>query len=125
MCMMTIYSYIFTCQYLSFYILAILSTCPDENDLLNLLANIDSDWFRIGRALKVSHNTLQGFRQNNETNTVKLSNVINSWITTQSSPVTWRTVINAIDGNIVNNRAKANEILEHLGLPKLTEQFLL
>ena len=117
MCMMTIYSYIFTCQYLSFYILAILSTRPDKNELLNLLANIDSDWFRIGTALNVSHNILQGFGQNNETNTVKLTKVINSWITTQSSPVTWQTVIDAIGGNVVNNRAKVNEILEHLGLP--------
>ena len=103
--------------FLCLFILAILSTRPDENELLNLLANIDSDWFRIGTALNVSHNTLEGFRQNSENNTVRLTNVIHSWVTTQSSPVTWQTVIDAIGGNIVNNRAKADEIREHLGLP--------
>ena len=105
------------CQYLSFYILAILSTCPDENELLNLLASIDSDWFEIGKALNVSLNALEGFRQNSESNTVKLTNVIHSWVTTQSSPVTWQTVIDAIGGNVVDNKAKADEICEHLGLP--------
>ena len=114
---MAIYSYIFTCQYLSLYILVILNTCPDENELLDLLASIDSDWYKIGKALKVSHNTLEGLSHNNESNTVKLEKVIHSWITTQSSPITWETVIDAIDGNIVNNRAKVNEIREHLRLP--------
>ena len=87
--------------------------------MLNLLASIDSDWFEIGKALNVSLNTLEGFGQNSESNTVRLTRVINSWVTTQSSPVTWKTVIEAIGGDIVNNKAKANEICEHLGIPKL------
>ena len=82
--------------------------------MLGLLASIDSDWYKIGKALKVSHNTLQGLRHNNESNTVRLEEVIHSWITTQSSPVTWQTMIDAIGGNIVNKKAKADEICEYL-----------
>ena len=111
--------------FLCLFIVAILlSSRPDFSRLVDLLASINNKWFEIGTALNVSHSTLQGFGQNNDNDTVKLTKVIHSWITTQSS-VTWQKVIDAIDGNIVNNRAKANEICVHLGLPKLTEQFLL
>ena len=112
------YSYTDKHQYLFFSILAILSTRPGENDLFKLLVSIDSKWFEIGTALNISHNTLEGLRRNNETNRVRLKEVINSWITTQSSSVTWETVIAAIDGNIVENKVKADEIRKHLGLPK-------
>ena len=112
------YSYTDKLHYLFFSILAILSTRPDENDLFNLLASIDSKWFEVGAALNISHNTLEGLRRSNESDRVRLKEVINSWITTQSSSVTWETVIAAIDGNIVENKEKANEIREHLGLPK-------
>ena len=95
-----------------------MSTRPDENDLLNQLVSIDSKWFEIGTALNISHNTLEGFRRNIQGDTVRLREVIHSWITTQSSPVAWKTVIDAIGGNIVKNKAKADEIREHLGLPK-------
>ena len=50
--------------------------------------------------------------------TVKLNKVIHTWFTSQPSPVTWETVISAIEGTVVNNLAKANEIRDHLGLPK-------
>ena len=85
--------------------------------MVNLLASIDNKWFEIGTALNVSHNTLEGFRQNNDSNTSKLTKVIHSWVTSRPSPITWQTVIDAISGNVVNNRAKADEIREHLGLP--------
>ena len=99
-----------------FSISAILSTCPDEYELLNLLVSINSNWFEIGTALKIPHNTLEGLRHSNDGDAVKLKVVIHSWIMTQSSPVTWETVIAAIGGRVVNNQAKVDEIHEHLRL---------
>ena len=52
-------------------------------------------------------------------NVVKLSNVIENWITTESSPVTWETLILAIEGQILKNRKKGNEIREYLAKRKL------
>ena len=48
---------------------------------------------------------------------VKLSKVIHKWITTESSPVNWDTVIEAIEGD-VNNKWKANEIRKHINKGK-------
>ena len=49
--------------------------------------------------------------------TVKLCKVINKWITSgDQSLITWETVISAIEGPIVDNKKKADEIREYLGL---------
>ena len=79
------------------------------------MANINDKWNEIGIALGVEENVLSGLRQSQNTNTVKLSEVINSWITTKSkTTVTWETVISAIGGPVVNNKQKAMEIREYL-----------
>ena len=108
------------CLKLYFYVGTpdILNTTPDEHNLLKLLANIDHQWYVIGKALKVSHNVLSGLQTSREENKVKLIQIIYTWLTTQPSPVTWKTVISAIEGSIVGNLAKANEIRDHLGLPR-------
>ena len=96
----------------------ILETIPDEHDLLELLVDINDQWNIIGLALKVPFNVLNGLQSSPLHNTVKLSQVIHTWLTSQRSPVTWETVISAIEGKIIDNLAKANEIRDHLGLPR-------
>ena len=67
-------------------------------------------------ALRVSSDVLSGLRTSQEENEVKLGQVIHTWQTSKPSPVTWKTVISAIEGKFVKNLAKANEIRDHLGL---------
>ena len=81
---------------------------------VTLLANISADWEKIGLALNVSRNDLKSLRQKNIDETIKLSEVIAKWMETESSPVTWETVISAIEGPIVNNKQKAKEIRDYL-----------
>ena len=83
-----------------------------------MLADIDHLWFVIGSALNVSYNVLSGLQSSQEGNKVKLIHIIHTWLTNQPSPVTWETVISAIEGSIVDNLTKANEIRDHLGLPR-------
>ena len=73
-------------------------------------------WHEIGLALKVGDNVLKGLQHQGEakSNVVKLNEVIDSWITTKSSPVTWDTLITAIEGPFVNNVQKADEIHDYL-----------
>ena len=93
---------------------------PTEHELLNLLADISNLWREIGSSLKVPHNILDGLKRNQESDAIKLSQVIHSWSsTTESHLVTWETVINAIKGPVVNNNKKANEIHEHLTKGKM------
>ena len=96
----------------------ILNTAPDKHNLLELLANISHQWYAIGTALRVSDDVLSGLEMNPGESKVKLIKVINTWWTSQPSSVMWKTVISSIEGSIVDNLSKANEIRDHLGLPR-------
>ena len=79
------------------------------------MTNISADWEVIGIALNISQNDLKGLRQENTNITVKLAQVINLWIESESlSPVSWKTLISAIEGPIVNKKKKAKEIRNRL-----------
>ena len=72
-------------------------------------------WYEIGLSLKVPHKILDGLKRSQESDAIKLSEVIESWLTTSESHlVTWETVIDAIKSPIVNNIKKATEIHEYL-----------
>ena len=92
----------------------ILKEAPDKHDLLNLLADIDDKWYEIGLSLKVGDNVLNGLESEKRKNVIKLNEILQIWITTKSSPVTWDTVIAAMKGRLVNNVQKAEEIIEYL-----------
>ena len=93
---------------------------PTEHELLNLLADISHLWHEIGLSFNVSGNVLGGLKRSQESDAIKLSEVIQSWLTTsQPHFVTWETVITSIKGPIVNNIKKANEICQHLTKGKL------
>ena len=72
-------------------------------------------WYAIGICLRVSDNDLESIQQNPISDIEKLSAVINRWKDTQSSPFTWATVISCIEGPILNNKMKADEIRQYLG----------
>ena len=92
----------------------ILKEAPDKHDLLNLLADIDDKWYEIGLSLKVGDNVLNGLESEKRKNVIKLNEILQIWITTKSSPVTWDTVITVMKGRLVNNVQKAKEIIEYL-----------
>ena len=92
----------------------ILKEAPDKHDLLDILADIDDKWYEIGLSLKVGDNVLNGLESEKRKNIIKLDLVLQSWITTKSSPVTWDKVITAMKGRVVNNLQKADEIVEYL-----------
>ena len=66
-------------------------------------------------ALNVEQNFLHGLSQSSDSNEIKLTKVIENWMNTQSSPVTWERVISAIEGRVVNNKSKADELRHHIG----------
>ena len=91
---------------------------PNKDELLRLLFNIAENWYEIGEAINVSLNLLSALKFTKKHNYYKLNDVLESWELYQPSPVTWETVISAVEGPIVNNKRKANEIREHLGICK-------
>ena len=92
---------------------------PDfEHDVRKLLADISNEWYTVGLALKVDTDFLESLESSQKKDIVKLSKVIHKWITTESSPVNWDTVIEAIEGDCVKNKRKANEIRKHINKGK-------
>lgn len=92
-----------------------LRQAPDKNQVLSLLSDISACWYNIGLALRVCSNDLESIKTDIQgDNIIKLNKVIENWITTCSSSVSWQTLIIAIEGPIVNNRQKATEIRDYL-----------
>ena len=76
-------------------------------DAVSLLANISAKWQEIGLALNISRNELDGLQDSHNSTTTKLSQVINLWIESESSsPVSWETLISAIEGPIVKKKRR-------------------
>ena len=76
---------------------AVLQKVPDPTDLLNLLADVEDKWNKIGRALKVSQDVLmEAFQQDNDDDNARLSLVLSSWIETKPTPTTWETIIDVM-----------------------------
>ena len=93
---------------------------PTKHELLNLLADISNLWHEIGLSLKVPNSILGGLKRSQDSDAIKLSEVIQSWLTTTESHfVTWETMIDSIKSPIVNNNKKATEICQHLTKGKL------
>ena len=90
----------------------ILKKAPTNHELLKLLADNDDKWHEIGLVFEVPHNILDGIKHRNDSNTVKLSKVIDAWINTNEA--TWDKVISGIGGPIVGNKRKADEIRDHI-----------
>ena len=107
-----------------FFLLDILKEAPEPDELLNLLADVDAQWYEIGLVLKIPKNDLEKIipqqLQVGGGGGTKLRQVIDEWVKRDDnkSPVTWETVISAFEGPVLRNRKKANEIRQHLGLPK-------
>ena len=92
----------------------ILKQVPRQSDLLHLLADIAYDWEHIGIALKLGYSTLGSLAQSKFTNIKRLAEVIQCWRESQSTPVTWETVISAVEGPTVQKKKVADNMRKFL-----------
>lgn len=77
-----------------------------KKDLLKLLADISSQWEMIGLSLNLSSNFLDGLRSRSSSHMSNLSKVLQKWMDSRPSPVTWETILAAIESPIVSNKKK-------------------
>ena len=96
--------------------LKLLDEKPTGFAVLEHLAPIDTSWRQIGNGFRISYNFLQGLAESNMSNKTRLDHVIQKWIKMdgKETPVTWKTVINIVEGPLVNNNAHANVIRNFL-----------
>lgn len=90
---------------------------PSLYDLSNHLSSINSQWFEIGLALKLSYNFLTGLAQSSGSNMVKLSHVLNKWLESQyisEEKTTWEVAIAAIESDIVGSKSTGHRMKTYL-----------
>ena len=99
---------------MAYFFLDISKKSPTHHEALSVLADISAKWEEIGSALNISRNELDGLQHANSSTKMNFSRVIAKWMETESTPVTWETLISAIEGPIVDNKQKAKEIRDYL-----------
>ena len=97
-------------------ITSILKEIPTKYELNSVLFNVSDKWYDIGLSLQVRRNVLDDLIQSERDD--KLLAVIDNFLTTEPSPVTWETVITAIEGPIVNDKETADLIRQYLSTGK-------
>ena len=102
----------------------ILKKEPSITDLLRLLTDIKYEWKKIGWALEVGRGVLGSCTQSNEEDGNKLATVLESWVDTMVTDVTWETVIAAVEGPIVNHKSTAMSICDFLSKPDVHAKYL-
>ena len=95
-------------------ITSVLKETPSKYELFHLLDGISDKWYDIGLSLQVRRNVLDDLKRNQMDNDYKLIAVIQNFLTSQSSPVNWETVIGAIESHIVNDKETADLIRQYL-----------
>ena len=99
-------------------ITSILNETPTQLELFELLSDIRDKWYDIGLSLQVHQNILDDLKHNPNTNFIKLFAVIGKFLSTQPSPVTWISVISAIESPIINKKNIADLIRDYLSTGK-------
>ena len=78
----------------------------------------------IGVVLEVEHSDLEGLSQSNKDDSTRLYEVLEAWMNTRSTDVTWETVITAVEGPIVDQKSTAVKIREFLSEPNVYSKYL-
>ena len=102
-----------------FIILDIFKRPPNLRDLSQRLTDVDNQWEHIGIALSIPRAHLDHLRNSSYSDSDKLFEVLTIWKSIAEPHLfTWETVIAAIEGPIVNNKGKADEIRQYLHFSK-------
>ena len=102
-----------------------LKETPTECELHYLLFDIRDKWYVIGLSLQVHRNILDDLKKTLNDHVKNLDEVINNFLTSQPSFVKWETVITAIEGPIVNDKERADEIRQYVSTGKSNKLSLL
>lgn len=91
---------------------------PDMIDLMIVLSQIESQYSMLGTALNIPY---QGI-----SNCATLNDTLQLWLDGNGkySPVTWITVMEAVEGPIVNNKRIFEEIVDYLNKDEIFQKYM-
>ena len=97
---------------------------PKKVHCQRVLGPIEHKWREIGEALEIPDGRIQSIDHDARYNdTRKLSEVLQTWIDTQTSDVTWRNLIDVITEYPVNEPLLAKTIPDFLSNPKISSKY--
>ena len=96
---------------------------PKKIHLQHVLGPIQYKWKEIGEALEIPYGTIQSIDYDGYNVTDKFSKVLQTWIDTQPSDVTWKNLINVIREHPVNEPVRANTIPDFLANPTMSKHY--
>ena len=99
---------------------------PEITDVLNILAPYGNRWRNIGQSLNVEEGFLDGLLERHGMSDLeRLAKVLQSWIETQCSEVSWNHIKEVLESPAVGKAGIAKKLSESLALFKLIYKFRL
>ena len=97
---------------------------PDLNDIMDLIKNeISASWNSVGMELNISMNDRETLRRDSGlTDTEKLERIINEWSQSGTKPVTWRTMLKALDS--LRRQDLIRNVIAYLEKPENYQKYI-
>ena len=86
---------------------------PRKHELLKLLSSTTARWQELGDLIGVDSDIIEGLRFSNQSNYVKMSGMLQSWLDNEPTPVTWDNIISVLDGPL-QKKSVADKIRKFL-----------
>ena len=106
---------------ISIDITAVLRKVPDTMDLLRLLSDVEHEWDKIGKALKVKQSVLTAAFLDHDDHRSRFSLVLQTWKDTKPTPTTWETIIDVMKS--LNHNSVANKIRRFLSKEEIYSKY--
>ena len=102
--------------------ITILKKSPETRDVFKLLKSKSNDWDDFARELEVEDKVRSDLRINMALSSEnKLEQVLNNWIDSECSAVTWEKILEVLES--LETRRLAREVKNYLKQPKTVEKY--
>ena len=102
--------------------ITILKKSPETRDVFKLLKSKSNDWDKLARELHIDYNVRGALKANMALNSEnKLEQVLNNWIDSECSAVTWEKLLEALES--FEAKRLAREVKNYLKQPKTVEKY--
>ena len=101
----------------------ILNKTPQRQDVFKLLKSKSTKWDDIARELRVDSKRREELRKDVSINSdKKLEEVLTTWIDSETTPVTWKTVIEKLDKELALKKM-AKDVKKYLKRQDVVEKY--
>ena len=101
----------------------ILNKTPQRQDVFKLLKSKSTKWDDIARELRVDSKRREELRKDVSINSdKKLEEVLTTWIDSETTPVTWKTVIEKLDEELALKKM-AKDVKKYLKRQDVVEKY--